>query len=437
MFNNVSYENNFDWCIPLVTTMKPPPILIGASHCEPPTLCCHATVVVGEFMIVIGGGTTNHKSTKIFGLHLPTHKWYSLGCAGGIKLYKCISPTACNMFVTKKSDSTLHIILHQELLDVVVIYGCSENFTDSGLYIMTTQLLHSRGIICLEKAREDLNEYIPSNRNSHAMFKRKESMIILMGRDKNSNMLSDMWELTLELGENLSNKNKFNYIAHWRQIRYFGDFVPSARYGHSAVYIPDTDRMYMFGGCSTESYKNDLFEFDFITLRWRSLGINNVSSCTPGLKNLPSPRYSQVMWVEKCSLIPPRTCGTSVRRRPKLFALYVHGGDNGYNYFSDTWRLDLTTMRWECVIRNGIGLDGRSGHSIFFVPRKVFYNSEYNSTDDTNVIPVIHGGEMINNKESFAFSSQIFAGVMNKSLHNLHNARDIDRKTCKIEYKFN
>ena len=48
------------------------------------------------------------------------------------------------------------------------------------------------------------------------------------------------------------------------------EFIPSERYGHSAVILED--KMYVFGGCNTDgAFLNELYSWDFKSNKWNHL----------------------------------------------------------------------------------------------------------------------------------------------------------------------
>jgi hypothetical protein len=54
------------------------------------------------------------------------------------------------------------------------------------------------------------------------------------------------------------------------------EIIPPARWGHSAVYIPQSDRMLIFGGEGAANYK-DTWQFSNVS----TIGINQVSYIVP------------------------------------------------------------------------------------------------------------------------------------------------------------
>ncbi len=80
---------------------------------------------------------------------------------------------------------------------------------------------------------------------------------------------------------------KFSIVANlWDSIPQ-GIIKPSARYGHTAIYVSASDNMIIFGG-NDNSYKNDIWEFNNIS----TTGIENVSGIPAGFylsQNYPNP----------------------------------------------------------------------------------------------------------------------------------------------------
>eukprot|EP00438_Fugacium_kawagutii_P010669 Skav207414 [mRNA] locus=scaffold646:127536:128243:+ [translate_table: standard] len=99
-------------------------------------------------------------------------------------------------------------------------------------------------------------------------------------------------------------------LGSWNQVPEYGIPKPSARSVHSAVFDAATNQFWIYGGSSAE-FLSDLWSFDFDTGTWdRKQQLNGVSA-----------RGDHVaVW------------------DPDGYALWVHGGYDGTNYFDDLWR---------------------------------------------------------------------------------------------------
>merc|ERR1712196_464104 len=81
-------------------------------------------------------------------------------------------------------------------------------------------------------------------------------MYIFGGYDGNQ-YLNDLWVFSI------SSKT-------WTLLKPRGE-LPSVRDSHSAVYSPDANVMYVFGGYSVEVYFNDVWAYDVSQNLWRLL----------------------------------------------------------------------------------------------------------------------------------------------------------------------
>ena len=75
----------------------------------------------------------------------------------------------------------------------------------------------------------------------------------------------------------------------WQKLETTGT-VPSPRYGHSAVYSPTTDAMWVFGGYDNLSGAcNDLYKFNVKSNEWTKIQV----------ENKPSPRFAHSSFIIK------------------------------------------------------------------------------------------------------------------------------------------
>jgi len=95
--------------------------------------------------------------------------------------------------------------------------------------------------------------------------------------------------------------------------------VPAARYGHSAV-ATGRNTMVVFGGRDLNSFFNDVAVFDMVGNQWLAVSISG---------NPPAPRAFHTASVDTY-----------------MHVMYVYGGSNDADYFSDLYALDLVTLTW-------------------------------------------------------------------------------------------
>eukprot|EP01062_Namystynia_karyoxenos_P012596 TRINITY_DN14543_c0_g1_i2.p1 TRINITY_DN14543_c0_g1~~TRINITY_DN14543_c0_g1_i2.p1 ORF type:complete len:599 (+),score=131.41 TRINITY_DN14543_c0_g1_i2:79-1797(+) len=124
---------------------------------------------------------------------------------------------------------------------------------------------------------------------------------------------------------------------------------PSVRYGTDAVPIPGGFALthgYLFDHRNGKAtWLNDTWRFEFGSARWRRIEAVNQG---------PSPRYKHATFSWEGGL-------------------YVLGGDDGGRgrshthiwgaHYSDAWRLDLSTRRWELLQQHGEKPGARQGHT--------------------------------------------------------------------------
>lgn len=102
------------------------------------------------------------------------------------------------------------------------------------------------------------NEFIPPiappARHFHSMIYRGNDQMIMFGGNSApqgdySGALNDLWKFDGDLVE-------------WDTLPQ-GSNIPPSRVGHSAVYIPETDKIIVFGGQNESGFLNDLWVYDF------------------------------------------------------------------------------------------------------------------------------------------------------------------------------
>jgi len=151
---------------------------------------------------------------------------------------------------------------------------------------------------------------IPPTRSAHIGVVYKEYMYIFGGWN-GAVQFNDMYKFHFE-------------TKTWSQVNETGD-IPKPRCSHTACVNKADDHMYVFGGYGgpADAYLNDVCTFNFVTESWE-----RYNSSYHG--NGPSPR-SRMRMVELNGM------------------LYVFGGWNKQEHFSDMFRFDTKMKRWEQV----------------------------------------------------------------------------------------
>jgi len=86
--------------------------------------------------------------------------------------------------------------------------------------------------------------------------------------------------------------------------------LPSARAGHTAVYVSSSNSMLVFGGYNGASWLNDLWSYNISSNTWSQLNPPNP---------LPPGRFGHVAIYDSSN------------------SMFIFGGDGNYNYFNDLW----------------------------------------------------------------------------------------------------
>ena len=141
----------------------------------------------------------------------------------------------------------------------------------------------------------------PSGRYlTSAIYDPVRDQMLIFGGSSTSGYVNDTWALALA-------SPAWTHLAP-------GGTLPSARYGHSAIYDPTRDRMIVYGGATASAYLNEAW------------------SLAPG----GSPTWAQLA----PALTPPlgrhRNCAIY---DPNMDRMIVYGGVNASTYFGDLWDL--------------------------------------------------------------------------------------------------
>ncbi len=101
---------------------------------------------------------------------------------------------------------------------------------------------------------EETGSNTPPGRYAHTANEINGKMTVFFGKQIDGQLLSDIWEYDPD------SKN-------WTQVSSNGN-GPSARYGHASAYLPEQNKVYVFGGKTDQGITNDLYSFDLATNTW-------------------------------------------------------------------------------------------------------------------------------------------------------------------------
>ena len=133
-----------------------------------------------------------------------------------------------------------------------------------------------------------------------------DSCIYIFGGNNGFNLTNDFYEYDIET--NLWTEITSNEYS----------MRPSPRQSHSAAIYDDF--MYVFGGQDSAKARNDLHQFWFSTKKWTEIKGKQGDTW-------PSNRYNSLVTVERGKM-------------------YLYGGKDSKNTFTDFLFLDLTTLKW-------------------------------------------------------------------------------------------
>lgn len=164
----------------------------------------------------------------------------------------------------------------------------------------------------------------PTARESHTAVYNlvNNSMVVFGGRDT-SKCYNDVSFYSLLTGL-------------WSASAKVGGVAPAARYGHSAG-ATGKNLMVIFGGRNGTSYFNDVAFFDLLGNKW--VAVNTTG--TP-----PSPRAFHSAVVDHYQHV-----------------MYVYGGTDGENTYSDIYAFDLDAKAWSTVVPTNGSAIARAYHS--------------------------------------------------------------------------
>lgn len=139
------------------------------------------------------------------------------------------------------------------------------------------------------------------------------NLILYGGITKNGEISGDIWEFNF-------------YTHHWKVYK-----TPSYRYGHSAAFYAEENKMIVFGGKDSEgNYLNDVCIFDCETGKFSKVEVNQLSKTSAPLA--------------KDTIPEPRAFHSCLIDRNLLFIL--NGQNEKKSVLDDIWVLDLYEYQW-------------------------------------------------------------------------------------------
>lgn len=213
----------------------------------------------------------------------------------------------------------------------------------------------------------------------------RHRMVIFAGQ-KTGGFFNDVWALDL-------NQNRWSELQP-KAAAGSVPAVPKIRYGSTAIYDPQRDRMVTFAGFTDVGRFNDTWAFDLKQEQWTDLspgGTRPVKRCllTSAYDRLRDRMiiYAGQMsghlmdtwafdlaknsWTEiKSTPIPPGRFFSALVDQPEQRRAVLFGGQNSnLGALDDIWALNLDSDRWEALTpAGGTKPAARGGHSAIYDP---------------------------------------------------------------------
>ncbi|MEO0099036.1 MAG: kelch repeat-containing protein [candidate division WOR-3 bacterium] len=196
----------------------------------------------------------------------------------------------------------------------------------------------------------------PAGRAGHiAVYNpRLEKMVVFAGDTGWGNRTNDIWTLDLNTHQ-------------WERINP-PDPLPPPRSAFAGIFHPRRNSLIIFGGDGLSGHLNDVWEFNFDSLKWREIPVSG---------NRPSPRGG----------------GFSGFYDKAHNRMIIFGGFGDGNFYNDLWSLDLTpgNERWTQLSPSGNLPPPRSVYASGYSPTtNMFYIyggwSDYGELDDLWVL---------------------------------------------------
>ncbi len=177
----------------------------------------------------------------------------------------------------------------------------------------------------------------------------------------------------------------------WSSVTSTGS-TPQARYGHSLVYDPGSEKIILFGGFDGMRQYNDTWAYDPVTSAWTDLRPAGIAPQARDSQAMAYDSQNKVIvlfggWNDtstfddtwtydpagnawtSCELDGPPPAGRALHQMvydPDIGKLVLFGGGNSSSTFNDTWLLDLDEGIWAPAVVNGELPSPRAGHSMLY-----------------------------------------------------------------------
>lgn len=198
----------------------------------------------------------------------------------------------------------------------------------------------------------------PALSGATAIVDQVNDRLIVFGGEDGSGGKNDVWSLNCQ-------------TLIWQHLNPSGN-LPPARYLHRAVYDPNQNKMYIFGGLNNSTYYNDVWALDLTSgnENWQQLF---PSGDSPG---------------ERCGFF----CDYS--NEEKMIIGFGWKYSSEYTYYNDIWILHLNSLTWERIYPTTSAVEGRRGPCGAYDPNRrliyIFGGDQYYDyyLDDTYVLSV-------------------------------------------------
>jgi len=167
----------------------------------------------------------------------------------------------------------------------------------------------------------------PAGRADHVMVYDPDGrrMVVFGGSPQRYVHINDVWVLTMSRG-----------TESWQQVNPAGP-LPGGRGYASGIYHPGRRSLILFGGYSTSTLYNDVWELALDSMVWRQVSVSGAR---------PSVRYDGAAVFDAANN-----------------RMLVFGGRTASSFVSELWALDLTPGQetWTQLSQNGTVPSGRAG----------------------------------------------------------------------------
>ncbi len=159
--------------------------------------------------------------------------------------------------------------------------------------------------------RLNISTGLPQARYGHCTVNISEDKFLLFGGLSQQGYLNDTYIFSLS-------QQTFSLVQT--------STSPQPRYYHSMCYIPEENKVYLFGGYNPSGVLNDLWCFDLTTFNWQQI-------YTPFS---PAGRFGHKM--------------VYVSKTQKIYLFAGQTGFTSADFLSDIWAYDITTKTWTKLI---------------------------------------------------------------------------------------